>query len=103
MSAVGNIFFDINDYDFNILKNPGSTGEVTFFPNPAHGNLQILTGSLGEVKAVIYAADGRKIWQDSVNGLATIDVSSWSGGVYFVRTQMVIGGNEIKVKKILID
>lgn len=64
------------------------------YPNPATGRVVINTGCGERQTATIYSIDGHTVAQLPVTGEASLDVSSWSKGVYILsvgsRTEKVI-------------
>ena len=55
------------------------------YPNPATQSVTIAAGCGGCQPMSIYSIDGRLVMQTMVTDRITIDVSSWTGGVYIVR------------------
>lgn len=87
----GNIFFDINDENFEI----GVVGisELNFppvmvSPNPATDNIEIrFTGDLTNSTITIHDLTGRVVWEglQDDNSPVMLDVSGWGQGAYFIR------------------
>ena len=75
--------------------NPGqncggttSTGEIAddliaLYPNPAHDVVTIDVPGICDV--IIYSPSGAAVWSATVDTRATVEVGSWSAGIYFVR------------------
>ena len=55
------------------------------YPNPTVGMTTINTGCGEPQQAVIYSIDGRIVYEDTINGSASIDTRAWNKGVYIVR------------------
>lgn len=73
--------------------------EFIVYPNPANDKLTIKTKNLSsEAKVEICNALGQRIYGASVSEENTIDLSSFSQGLYFVK---VIDGNRSETKKII--
>ncbi len=61
---------------------------ITVYPNPAHDKICFESSpAIGQVNALIYAVDGKLMVQKKLNveTLSSIDVSSFSTGIYFVQ------------------
>ena len=72
---------------------------VTITPNPANDKMTITTDyELGRLSVHILNAQGREIRGFSMKDTATIDVSNWAPGVYFVY---LIGGKVVSRKVII--
>lgn len=70
---------------FSVTEN--NNVSFTFFPNPANQKITINTSqtTVG-TRIVIYDLQGRKIAKvKNVNNNSTIDVSSWSTGIYLIK------------------
>jgi hypothetical protein len=81
----------LNETDINKLMDPtASISEVknntliNVYPNPAAGNLNILTTTRTE--AVVTSATGAVMEELELTEKTTIDVSTYAQGVYFIRT-----------------
>ncbi len=60
--------------------------EITLYPNPSSGILNIGQNNLGEVKVEIYDALGIKLKETSVKEITnSLDITSLSEGVYYVK------------------
>ena len=60
--------------------------DVSIFPNPILNTLTIRNLS-GKQNVSIYALDGRMMKSLEVSGELSIDISDWTAGLYFVKTQ----------------
>ncbi len=96
----GNVFFNVNRYDFSLAHNPDSTGEVSIFPVPAASTLNIVTGRIGTVQGVIFDVAGRRIWEGEVAGITSIDVTYWPRAIYFVK--LIDVRDHVTVRKVLV-
>ncbi len=73
------------------------TLEMTYYPNPVRDILNI--SSQAEIeKVTIFAVTGQEIMSKTLNGANTVDVSSLSNGVYFVKA---FGNNTSTTFKII--
>ncbi len=96
----GNVFFNVNRNDFGLIHNPDSTGEINIFPVPAYNVLNIVTGRIGTVEAVIFEASGRKIWEGEITGIKSIDVTYWARAIYFVK--LIDVHQRVTIRKVLL-
>ena len=59
---------------------------MSVYPNPTAGKVNIAIDGISEVSVEMYDIYGRRLErQNEVGGVATIDMSSYASGVYFVR------------------
>ena len=79
---------DIPDFTFNIFPNPTS--------NLLNINYVDTKSSIADLS--IFDVLGRNIYQDNIRGNTQLDVSDWSGGIYFCRIQV---NNQSVVKKFI--
>lgn len=108
VSKKANIYFDYNfpvetapeNTVFQSLSNPDVEVDATIsvFPNPTKGNININCGNT--IKSVqLYDVQGRVLQTNLINEKqATIDMSTQSAGVYFIK---VISDNGMAVKKVV--
>lgn len=77
-----------------------NTTEFTVFPNPVQNQLKFLTHQdLSEMASVeIFNALGQSVFQAKMSQDKQLDVSTLSGGIYFVK---VSDGNQSATKKII--
>jgi hypothetical protein len=86
----GNIFFDINDEDFEIGVvgiNEIGAHQLSVTPNPANDHIEIkYSAGVHDGSLSIHDLTGRLVWQGSLGaGPVSLDVSEWSEGAYFIR------------------
>ena len=68
-----------------------SVSKLTVYPNPAQDRLtvSIAAGTSERVQLDVFGIDGKAIYSQAINAQQaashTINVSSWQGGMYFVR------------------
>ncbi len=101
VKGTGNVFFNINGYDFSVISNPGIYGDILLFPVPAKNTITIVTGDKGAVASVIYNAAGRVAWRGDINGIYDLDVAMWPRGVYFIK--MIDVRNQMTKKKFVLE
>jgi hypothetical protein len=80
-----------------------SAGSIRIYPNPAKDKLTIRFSEdlkLQSAEFSVYDILGNKILQRNITQQMTIDVSSFSAGVYFVK---VIAGNKTYTTKLIIE
>ena len=59
---------------------------MSVYPNPTAGKVNIAIDGINEVSVEMYDIYGRRLErQNEVGSVATIDMSSYASGVYFVR------------------
>ena len=67
------------------LESVNTNGQLSLYPNPATSALHINTGSIAE-PLFIYNLQGELVYEGELAGdVYTIDISSWSSGLYFAR------------------
>ena len=84
--------------DSNLAGSDINTIEVSMYPNPASETLTIEAPNQDVFKVSIFDMAGKKLFQtEQTSALMTIDVSSFSRGVYFVTL------NDTLTKKLIIQ
>lgn len=78
---------DLNQGVEQLQSNPTPNW---FYPNPASNQLR-LTLSAQEQDVRIYDNVGKLVYADSPNGNTTIDISSWSAGLYIIELENRLG------------
>ena len=73
-------------------------GNVKVFPNPVKDILTVETSEYQDV--MIFDITGRCVIEQSVNGIANIDMSQMTKGVYFVR---MYGENRTATRKVVVE
>ncbi len=106
----GNIFFDISDADLTIAdSNEVSVNHIlpeestlSIFPNPASDIIRIQTGSGTRSQAVLFNAQGTRLWQKQMAGAVQIQipVASYPRGVYYISVTEESTGAVAARKKI---
>ena len=97
----GNVFFNVNSKDFELINNPGIYGDIQVFPIPAKNSLTVVTGDKGTVQAVIYNSLGRLSWKGEISSITDIDVTRWPRGVYIMK--LIDVKNEQTIKKFVLE
>ncbi len=107
-----NVFFNVNTSIFKVNFNsslpPSPDGvdevakqdEINVFPVPAKDLLNISTEHEMNVSAI--NAIGQKVWQGSVVGNTSVDVSTWSAGIYYLQLTNASNGRRT-VKQVIIQ
>ncbi len=92
-------------YDFIYYWTPLTTGlaesgqsAVKVFPNPASDVLNMQTGMDGDFQFSIRDINGRMIYEQVINGNATIDISRLSAGAYHWQ---LTGVNSVQTGKLI--
>jgi hypothetical protein len=67
---------------------------LTIYPNPTNAMLTLSAPS-EELKAAIYNPEGRKVWTGTIGNETTINLSSWSAGVYILKIEETSLSNSI--------
>ena len=80
----------------NVGVAENSTQSVLIYPNPASG--QVTIESAANCHISILNALGQKMMEMESDGNATIDLSPWQNGVYFIETTT---GNHTDIQKII--
>lgn len=73
--------------DFTELENKS----VTVYPNPASQTIQIQTGDLNISNIEIINLTGKKVFQKNIQQSESIDISTWSNGIYVLKTTTANG------------
>ena len=87
----GLYIFDV-DYNNAIISNVElNKNRSTIFPNPATNNITVTNSHQSITNIQIIDASGRCVYQTSqVDNYHHIDLSSFSKGLYFVKTDLEI-------------
>jgi hypothetical protein len=96
VKGTGNVFFNVNKYDFTVTHSDGTDTTVRIYPNPVHSILRISSGNKGELQFRIYNDIGQLIYGGAVNGLYDISTDLWARGIYFIRLIDVKGRKTVK-------
>lgn len=108
---IANIYFDFNAPVItnaavtNYVTNSGinqlaDDAQVQIFPNPANDKITIAWQQSADAQIELIDLSGRSVQKHSLkNGMHTLDCSSLSEGVYFVK---ITGGGKSQTKKVII-
>ncbi|HIK63290.1 MAG TPA: T9SS type A sorting domain-containing protein, partial [Flavobacteriales bacterium] len=72
-----------NQISSSFSENEASNERLRVYPNPSNNRIYIL-GAKGEL--TIHNLIGQEVYSERVNSTISVDISSWSAGVYFVKT-----------------
>jgi hypothetical protein len=89
----------------NILNIPDNviTGQLDIYPNPASSEITIMNSQYPNLSYRFYTITGQQLSQGSLsNTMNTIDVKSFSQGIYFLHLIDEDSGSD-STKKIIID
>lgn len=81
----GNVFFNVNKYDFSVVHSDGTDTVITISPIPTHTNLRVSAGNKGPLKIQIFDMTGKEMLATNISGLADIPVQGWPRGMYIIR------------------
>lgn len=73
--------------------------QLVVFPNPTANRITVRTGSNRPETMEIFSIDGRRMSQSTITAEATVDMSMWDAGVYFIRIHDRTGVRTAKVVK----
>jgi hypothetical protein len=96
----GNVFFDISNINFAI-NDPSNVKEVAWqnavriYPVPSRDVLHISNDHNKKLSLNIINAVGQKVYDGEVVKRASIPVSNWAKGVYYVRFSEIASGEGI--------
>jgi hypothetical protein len=78
-----------------------ATLDVTVYPNPTNGILNVRSNSLNELKVVVFDITGKEVYH-TAHAAETIDLGYLGNGLYFIRVEDKIT-HASKTSKILIN
>ncbi|MCD6010785.1 MAG: hypothetical protein K0Q79_647 [Flavipsychrobacter sp.] len=85
VKGAGNVFFNVNKYNFSVTHSDGTDTAISVSPVPTHTNLRVASGNKGEQRFAIFDMAGREVYTGRVNGLLDIPVYEWPRGMYIIR------------------
>ncbi len=87
------MFWDIYRMDIDVQNNTTTSKSVeledntiSVYPNPASHSIQIQSGNIQISNIEIFSLTGKKVFQQTAQHFDPIDISSWSNGIYMVKT-----------------
>lgn len=101
VKGAGNVFFNVNKYDFTVKPSTDADTVIHIFPVPAHHTLHMLSGNSGELRYEVFNIAGQKITYGLLNGFDDLQVQLWARGVYLIR--FTDSKNNRTVKKFVLD
>jgi hypothetical protein len=83
----------VNEYDAQ---------QITLFPNPATGTLNIIAGNLQNAEIELFDISGRKLFQQNLTAdQQSIDVSGYTNGIYICT--ITANGKVVRREKVVIS
>ena len=101
VKGAGNVFFNVNKYNFKISHSEGTGDDATIYPVPTKSVLNITSGNKGLLNYVIYNSVGQTVGRGLVNGKTAIQVDNMARGVYLIR--FFDSANNPIVRKFVLD
>lgn len=110
VKGAGNIFFDISNENFRILKNPNppvSTKNTTLqqlisiYPNPASNYINISNNSGRKMNVTIINTLGALIWQAHIEQDAKIPAATYAKGIYYINITDLSSGAQLTKKLVI--
>jgi len=105
----GNVFFDMSNEKINVFPWPSSVACIenmdnclNIYPVPAKDVLHIDAKVPGHYEAVITDILGKEVWKGNVLYQSTVNVSSWSSGVYSLKLINTDGGG-VYYRKVMVQ
>lgn len=77
----------------------GLNSQISLYPNPSTGSFTIESSSTDKQTLTMYDVNGKVVLTQTINGTATIDASSLSGGIYNLN---IISNQGVANKKVVI-
>lgn len=100
VKGAGNVFFNVNKYDFAVTHGDDNNTAINIYPVPVHSTLRVSTGNKGLLKISVFNAVGQEIFTGSANGILDIPVDHWARGIYIMR--MIDVKNDRTVRKFVV-
>ena len=75
------------------VENMGSAADVSVYPNPSNGTLHIDVAKNEEMYVVLYAPGGQTVYNKTITGSETLDISAIPPGLYFYNIMDKSGSN----------
>ena len=107
IKGVGNVFFDISNSNFS-LNDPSNVKEIAWqsavkvFPIPSDDVLYISNDYKRKLTMNVVNALGQNIYRGEVVKRASIEVSNWAKGVYYIKFSELESGEAI-VRTIMVN
>ncbi len=110
VKGTNNVFFNVNTNNFTVNYNPTlpvSTGvktetaptfanDISIFPVPTKGELNINCTVNSTFLATICNALGQKVWAENINQRLSIPTNNWQKGVYYLMAVDSQGSKMLK-------
>ncbi len=101
VKGAGNVFFNVNKYNFKINHSEGTGDDATIYPVPTKSVLNITSGNKGLLNYVIYNSVGQTVAKGMVNGKTAIQTDNLGRGVYLIK--FLDSTNKAIVRKFVLD
>lgn len=107
IKAVGNVFFDICDFNFKIgplnnIKEQAWQNIIQVYPIPANDILNVVIDYAKPISLKITNTVGQAVWNGEVIKQRSIPVANWAKGVYYLHLSDN-ANKEQMVKKIIVQ
>ncbi len=81
----GNVFFNVNRYNFTVIHSEGADTTISIYPVPAHSTLRISAGTKAVQQFVIFNSVGQVMYRGKVDNIYDVAVNLWPRGVYILK------------------
>ncbi len=85
VKGAGNVFFNVNRYDFTVKPSTDADTAIHIFPVPAHHTLHMSSGNKGPLNFEVFNTAGQKITDGTLDGFDDLQVQLWARGVNLIR------------------
>lgn len=104
VKGAGNVFFNVNAGNFTLAVDNVTLPEsdVKVYPVPASGEVFVTISGAKSFNAKVINAVGQTIWSGTMSQKATLDVSKWAKGVYYLQLNEQ-DNNAQAVKRFIVD
>lgn len=92
VKGTNNVFFNINNANITITHNT-NTGvatisnnpDIKIYPVPASDVINISNGTHSALQSAVMNSIGQTVWHGIIAETATISVTNWAKGIYYIR------------------
>lgn len=75
------------DYDYTVQLDEKICQEFKIYPNPANNFIHIDLGFIEKADIIILNQNGRLVFEGAMSNKDKINVSAWTSGIYYLKTQ----------------